>query len=150
MLIYNKDSCKSVPKMQLQALHAPTYLEYLCNLSINSEVARYRMTQIACSLNKKNVNEILPELLVNEVWFGIVDLSYGNSEEIKELLSTIREIVNEYMDSIGRCIPFTIGLEMSNLRMRTGRLEDVRIFSRLRFDLAYSVLICSGRLITLN
>lgn len=51
MINYVKENHNIIPDMQTKALKATNQLEYLCNLSVESQVGRRRLTGLACLIS---------------------------------------------------------------------------------------------------
>lgn len=69
--------------------------------------------------------ELINKLLLNGVRIACIDISSGNLKDHEKLLNTIRSAVQDYSDQVGIITPFTIAVEITHLRIRTGKLKDV-------------------------
>ncbi|XP_056633916.1 pyruvate kinase-like [Diorhabda sublineata] len=122
MIDFNSNETKDVLNNQYEAAFSNNKIEYMTKLNIRSQPARFRSTQIVCTITSNVSLASIDELLANGM--RVARLVAPTIEKLKEILSRVRTMVDIYSRRIGRVYPLAIGLDLRGPEIRTGSLKS--------------------------
>ncbi|KAJ8939821.1 hypothetical protein NQ318_014948 [Aromia moschata] len=117
---YTSDDGK-VYDTQLQAAFANTTLDYLSCLNIKSKPAKFKETQLVCSISANTSCNTIEEML--QQGMSVAKIVGTSQAKILETMSKIHAVTNNYSRKLGRVYPLAIALEIKGPEIRTGILK---------------------------
>ncbi|CAG9857548.1 unnamed protein product [Phyllotreta striolata] len=113
-----------VPPEQMQALTAPTHLEHLCQLDINSQASFIRLSGIICTIGPASRDvDMLVKMMEAGMNVARLNFSHGSHEYHAETIENLRKAQAVYSKQIGIHYPLAIALDTKGPEIRTGLLE---------------------------
>uniref|UniRef100_A0A6P7GNQ7 Pyruvate kinase n=1 Tax=Diabrotica virgifera virgifera TaxID=50390 RepID=A0A6P7GNQ7_DIAVI len=121
MIDFNSNEAKDVLNNQYEAAFCTSNIDYCSKLNIRSIPARFKSTQIVCSINQNVSLNGIEELLAGGMRVAV--LVAPNLEKLKEVLVKVRTMVDIFSRKIRRVVPLGIGLEIKGPEIRIGSLK---------------------------
>ncbi|CAG9832949.1 unnamed protein product [Diabrotica balteata] len=121
MIDFNSNEAKDVLNNQYEAAFCTSNIDYLTKLNIRSIPARFKSTQIVCSINPNISLNTIEELLAGGMRVAV--LVAPNLDKLKEVLVKVRTMVDIFSRKIRRVVPLGIGLEIKGPEIRIGSLK---------------------------
>lgn len=113
-----------VPKMQMQAADAVTYLDHLGALDIGSPPSYLRMTGIICTIGPASRDvSMLEQMIEAGMNIARLNFSHGTYEYHDGTITNVREAVKNYGEKVNESFPMAIALDTKGPEIRTGLLE---------------------------
>lgn len=103
---------------------APSSLDHMSSLTVDSKVAKTRLSGIICTIGPASKNEeTLIEMIKNGMNIARLNFSHGSHEYHAETISAVRQAVKKYsgQQNIPMC-PVGIALDTKGPEIRTGLL----------------------------
>ncbi|XP_023022977.2 pyruvate kinase [Leptinotarsa decemlineata] len=121
MIDFHSNEEKDVLNTQYQAAFADTSLKYLSSLNVKSKPSRFRSTQLIASIPANVTCNNIDDMLT--AGMRVARITGTKLEKIKETLSKVRVINENFSRRLGRVYPLGIAMEISGPEIRIGNLK---------------------------
>ncbi|XP_014245362.1 pyruvate kinase-like isoform X2 [Cimex lectularius] len=113
------------PSMQMRACLAPTFVDHLCELNIDSKASYVRNTSIICTIGPSSASiSVLEKMIDTGMNIARLNFSHGSHDYHANTIKNIREAVQNYSTKSGSLVSIGIALDTKGPEIRTGILED--------------------------
>ncbi|KAK9504144.1 hypothetical protein O3M35_010542 [Rhynocoris fuscipes] len=113
-----------IPMMQMRAALAPTFLEHLCELKIDSKASYVRNSSIICTIGPASMDvETLEQMIETGMNVARLNFSHGTYEYHSKVIDNVRQAEKNVNERTGHYNPIAIALDTKGPEIRTGLLE---------------------------